>query len=169
MPAATRIVNAGVSGFSIRQIRAIAQTLLPKLKPRRVVLGLYASRVKRIDNPYVFHEGKSVRQDMVLHLKTVDGGISYTPYKNNTLKKLDWWFNDHWYFAGWLSKKVFTLLYEQPPDKHLPTRDSLELLLRELDGLNRLIAACSAPGSLDTSLSYAAWRSLCASRASIGV
>ncbi len=28
---------------------------------------------------------------------------------------------------------------------------------------------CSAPGSLDTSLSYAAWRSLCASRASIGV
>ena len=29
--------------------------------------------------------------------------------------------------------------------------------------------ACSAPGSLDTSLSYAAWRSLCASRASIGV
>ena len=33
----------------------------------------------------------------------------------------------------------------------------------------RLTAACSAPGSLDTSLSYAAWRSLCASRASIGV
>ena len=31
------------------------------------------------------------------------------------------------------------------------------------------IKQCSAPGSLDTSLSYAAWRSLCSSRASIGV
>ncbi len=29
--------------------------------------------------------------------------------------------------------------------------------------------ACTAPGSLDTRLSYAAWRSSCSSRASIGV
>ena len=41
-------------------------------------------------------------------------------------------------------------------------------LFNSCDGAVRK-AKCTAPGSLDTRLRYAAWRSSCSSRASIGV
>ena len=42
-------------------------------------------------------------------------------------------------------------------------------VLAEADAESQFIEDCTAPGFLDTSLGYAAWRSSCSSRASSGV
>ena len=47
--------------------------------------------------------------------------------------------------------------------------NSGRITLRVIWDFSEASIQCSAPGSLDTRLSYAAWRSPCSSRASIGV
>jgi hypothetical protein len=38
-----RVINAGVSGYSLAQIRLTAQELVPLLRPRLIVVGIYGS------------------------------------------------------------------------------------------------------------------------------
>ena len=63
--------------------------------------------------------------------------------------------------------------FDDDPGRFLKKANAINKTLHDneipISDRARIMAACSAPGSLDTSLSYAAWRSLCASRASIGV
>ncbi|MDB4497982.1 hypothetical protein N9251_01430 [Gammaproteobacteria bacterium] len=69
-----RVLNGGVSGYNIRQIRYAAEDYLP-LKPDIVVVGAYPNAANRLFSPYVYYEGYSVRQHTVGFLKMTDKGF----------------------------------------------------------------------------------------------
>ena len=52
-----RVVNGGVAGYSLTQIRLFTEELAQRLKPKVIVVGVYSSRYWRIDDPYVSFHG----------------------------------------------------------------------------------------------------------------
>ena len=53
--------------------------------------------------------------------------------------------------------------------RRFSAEEKIRIVLEGLRGEEGIAALCTAPGSLDTHLCYAAWRSSYSSRASIGV
>lgn len=87
---ATRIVNAGVSGYNLRQIRRTVEELVG-LGPRVVIVGVYPSRVWRLKDPYVYFEGNAVLQSSVPHLRPTVGGFLYSELGVSWLRDVHFW------------------------------------------------------------------------------
>ena len=86
------VSNAGVPGYSSRQIRQTIERLLPVLHPQLVVVGLYASSYWRTENPYVLFGGTLVSRDELPRLTVLPGAttagaaeIFYSPYDSRRL------------------------------------------------------------------------------------
>ena len=95
-----RVVNGGVAGYSLTQIRLFTEELAQRFKPKVIVVGVYSSRYWRIDDPYLSFHGMLIRKSETERIKVVDGGMIYTPFKTSWLKSLDFFFVDHFYFGA---------------------------------------------------------------------
>lgn len=71
---AARVLNGGVSGYSLRQIRLAAQDY-SSLQPDVVVAGVLPAVADRLVNPYEWYEGYAVRADKIPFLYKVDDGF----------------------------------------------------------------------------------------------
>ncbi|HEX6198916.1 MAG TPA: GDSL-type esterase/lipase family protein, partial [Thermoanaerobaculia bacterium] len=70
------VVNAGVPGYSSRQSAARARELLPRLRPRLVLLTVAAEWDElRCPRPFVYHEGFIVGSGYRDRLHLVDGNL----------------------------------------------------------------------------------------------
>lgn len=102
-----RIVNAGVSGYNMAQVRDWAEEICPKVAPNLVVLGLFVNGAERMKNPYVLFEGDIVRTQETSRLRSVDGGFLRTPMNRPWLQSLDFWLDEHFYVGAALLEQSY--------------------------------------------------------------
>ena len=148
-PDHVRVVNGGVAGYSLTQIRQFTEELAQRLKPKVIVAGVYSSRYWRIDDPYVFFHGLAMRKSETERIKVVNGGMIYTPFKTSWLKSLDFFLADHFYFGAHIlrasrSAAEKAARYVRPDPSQLTRSDiekSLKPLLREIERMRELCAA----------------------------
>jgi hypothetical protein len=149
LPDHIRVVNGGVAGYSLAQIRMFTEELAERLKPKVIVAGVYSSRYWRIDDPYVYFHGLAMRKSETERIKVVNGGMIYTPFKTSWLKSLDFFFADHFYF-GAHSLRASRSAAEKAaryvrPDSSQPTRADTEKLLKPLLGeIEKLRELCAS-------------------------
>lgn len=109
-----RVLNAGVPGYSIRQIRIQTEELLftEKLFPKTIIVGLYTSRYWRIQNPYVLHHGMVVMQSKIPSMKIIQNGYLTSSIQAPWMRQLDFWFAEHFQLGAYLlSLSVMTENY----------------------------------------------------------
>lgn len=90
------VVNAGVPGYSARQMRQSVEGLLPELRPNVVLFGMNSETFWRVEAPYVLLAGQLVRSSMLPELTVGRNGLYYSPITRwQWLKRLDVWLNQH--------------------------------------------------------------------------
>ena len=102
-----RIVNGGVSGYNMAQVRDWAEELAPRVAPDLIVLGLFVNGAERMKNPYVLHEGDVVRDRERPRIRAVDGGFLRTPMNRPSLQSLHFWLGEHSYVGAALLEQSF--------------------------------------------------------------
>jgi lysophospholipase L1-like esterase len=95
-----RVINAGVSGYSLRQIRLLAEELLPLLRPKLVVVGVYPPGADRVKDPFVFFEGTIVRQSEVPQIAPVEDGMLHSPFGRPWARSIDLWLDRNFYLGA---------------------------------------------------------------------
>lgn len=105
-----QVVNGGVSGYSLRQIRLLTEDLLQATEPELVILGLFTSRYWRLDNPYVLYQGKVVARDRVPRLVPVEGGFFYTSFERDGARRADVWLKQHYYTGAYVLDQAMKLV-----------------------------------------------------------
>lgn len=141
-----RVLNAGISGYSLTQIRLIIEELL-HLKPDKVVLGLYPSRYWRIKNPYVFYNGIIVVRNTISHIKPTEGGLLYSNFTHKRIQKIHFWMLENFYLGAhsmeMIRKLIIKVNQSDPPlkEKEPGTKDLLAPLLNELGNISQVVSA----------------------------
>lgn len=127
-----RVLNAGVSGYSVAQIRLTIEEFL-SLHPRVVVLGLYPSRAWRLQDPYVYYMGQAVLRSSLPHLRPKgDGSFVYSEIDAAGLRSVHLWMIEHFQIGARLLSGIRTLgtRFERP--KATSTEAEQQPLLEEL-------------------------------------
>ncbi len=142
-----RVVNAGVSGYSLAQIRILAEELLDRLEPRLVVLGLYSSRYWRIENPYVYWDGILVSRDRLPQITPMPGGFYHSPFETPRLRSADFYLGEKFYFGAHLlraarsARRAWRRGGDAPHEPgSLTTRQEMGPLLVELQRIHRTVS-----------------------------
>jgi hypothetical protein len=89
------VVNAGVPGYSARQIRQRLARYLPMVAPQVVIYGFTTETFTRMQNPVVFFGGTLVRSDALRGLRVTHNGLLYSPFRTPWLRSVDFWLNEH--------------------------------------------------------------------------
>jgi lysophospholipase L1-like esterase len=80
-----RSINAGVSGYSMKQIRATAEELLPLIDPQLIIAGLFVGGHSRIQDPYVLLNGDWIRKSKAKYMADRGDHYYYSgPYVDST-------------------------------------------------------------------------------------
>jgi len=92
----TGVVNAGVPGYSARQMRLQAVDLLEKVDPALVVAALYARSYWRVTEPYAVYGGALVLSSELPQLAvSASGDVIVTPFSPGALREADVWLKGH--------------------------------------------------------------------------
>ncbi len=99
-----RVINAGISGYSLEQIRDLTQELVPLLRPKLVVVGVYLRGYHRVNDPFVLLHGGTIQRSRIPDVVAVEGGILISPFHRPWLRRLDFWLDRHFHFGALLLK-----------------------------------------------------------------
>jgi len=101
-----RVVNAGVSGYSVKQMRQMAEELVPLYSPELVIIGVFPGGSDRIDNPYVLYGEHLVRTRDVPNMRVVEGGFLWydSAFENGIAARIEVWSQYNCHFAAYLLK-----------------------------------------------------------------
>ncbi len=143
-----RVLNAGVTGYSVRQCRLLLDELLETGSPRLVLVGVYASRGWRVESPYVYCHGRLVRAHDASGVVEMGRDLVYTPFARPSLRSLDLWADRYF----WTGARLLKLL-APPPDRVLPESSAdpqarLAPLLREVDRMAETACGRGIPFAL---------------------
>lgn len=101
------VMNAGVSGYSPRQIHRLTLDLIQELNPEVVIVGVYPAAVDRLFDPYVLFNGGLVRSSSVPHLRAFRDGYLFSPMYRPWMMAVDFWLDEHWSFGSYLWKELY--------------------------------------------------------------
>jgi len=89
-------VNAGVPGYSTRQMRQTVEEVAPELRPQVIVFAVAGENYWRVDRPYVLVRGYLIRTDFLPDVHWGREGVYYSPISRwPWLRELDLWMNEH--------------------------------------------------------------------------
>jgi hypothetical protein len=140
------VLNAGVPGYSLRQIRISAQELTDHLVPRLVIVGVYPSRYWRIADPYVLYRGVLIQQSRLQAASITPAGLIH-PDDSSGMGSLDLWFKKHFYAGAYLvqvAHKVQARMTRRPLTLDT-ARQQLAPLVSELDRLQAFLNSQRVP------------------------
>ncbi len=83
------VVNAGVSAYSLRQMRQLAEEWIPRTQPDLMLAGVYMAGYRRVTDPFVIWNGGLVRSSRISELEPADGGALYSPFSREWVRQLD--------------------------------------------------------------------------------
>jgi hypothetical protein len=86
-----KVVNAGVSGYNLRQVRLLAEELLGGGAMDAVVLEVHPWGYIRLEDPYTLFDGQLFQASALPRVRAVGGGFSYTPFRGAAMQQLDGW------------------------------------------------------------------------------
>jgi lysophospholipase L1-like esterase len=104
-----RVINAGIGAYSLKQIRMMAEELIPRLNPSLVMVGLFVEGFVRLDDPYVLLNGVTVRSSELRKLIPISGGFLYSPFHEQRVVAVDLWLDEHWYTGAHFTKVLHKL------------------------------------------------------------
>lgn len=116
---AVRVVNAGVPGYSARQIRLRLEELFPIIRPNLVVYGLTTETYTRMLRPIVLYGGTLVRSDALPGLRITEHGLLYSPYRRAWLREVDYWLNEHLQLGAHVlsrARLIYEMMNRRPGD-----------------------------------------------------
>lgn len=96
----TQVWNAGVTSYSVLQMRQAAAEYVPIIRPDLVIAGVYARGVTRLLDPYVLLGDGVVRRSALARIRPTPGGYRYSVFERPWLMTLDLWVTDHSWLAG---------------------------------------------------------------------
>jgi len=138
-PRLRRVLNAGVSGYSLKQIRLTAQDFAI-LQPDVVVAGILPVVADRLINPYQWYEGYAVRAEKIPFLRKVDNGFLAALPKADLSAATQFWLMQNLRIAAsiWFAVANWRLYASSSADQVNANVDSLlPALLDELGELDR--------------------------------
>ena len=103
----SQVINAGVSGYSLRQIRRLTLDLIEELNPEVVVVGVYPAAIDRLFDPYVLFNGGLVRTSSGPHLQASRDGYLFSPMYRPWMMAADFWLDEYWSFGSYLWKELY--------------------------------------------------------------
>jgi lysophospholipase L1-like esterase len=125
-----RVVNAGVPGYSARQLRQVVEAVVPKLRPQIVVFGVAGESYWRIERPYVLVRGYLIPTDIVPDLHLGSRGIYSSPISRWVwLRDFDFWMNEQFELGAHLLSASYRL-YEwvvRPPPHPISQPETIEI------------------------------------------
>lgn len=147
-----QVINAGVSGYSLRQIHRLTLDLIEELNPEVVVVGVYPAAVDRLFDPYVLFNGGLVRSSSVPHLQAFRDGYLFSPMYRPWMMAVDFWLDEHWSFGSYVWKELYKLRERMSGGKvPVPAAvveksrgaggDTIRPLLDELDSIRVFVRA----------------------------
>ncbi|HXG43336.1 MAG TPA: hypothetical protein VNJ71_01125 [Gemmatimonadales bacterium] len=143
-----RVINAGVSGYGLRQMRLWGEELVPRLRPAAVVLGFYVQGWRRVTDPYTYFNGGIVRASELPRIAPAAGGVLVARLGRPTLRGLEFWLDRHFWFGAHLLA-LAAAPRDRRPDPHLLTvREAAPRLapaLAELRSLARELGEAGIP------------------------
>lgn len=104
-----RVINGGVSGYGLHQIRMFTEELIPILQPELIVLGLFTEAYDRLDDPYILFHGAVVRSSETRRMQPVAGGFLRSRFWQPWAVDIDLWLAQHFYFGAHLSNAFQTI------------------------------------------------------------
>jgi hypothetical protein len=147
LPKSMRVVNGGVSGYSLSQIRLLIEELTMSFQPEIVVLGVYSSAYWRLNDPYVYLNGNAVLSSMVPQLRATEGGFLYSDISNKRLERVQWWLMENFHLGAYLLETVRhlegKLIGPKQNDNKASssTEEKLIPLLNELEAIKKLLSS----------------------------
>lgn len=120
------VLNAGIPGYSARQMRKTAEEVIPELHPRIVVFGMNVETYWRVENPYVYHRGQLVGTSSLTQVTAGRRGLYLSRIEKWTwLQRLDIWLNQHFELGAHLlaaAQRVYELFVDQHRGEQAPPR-----------------------------------------------
>jgi hypothetical protein len=139
-PRAHRVLNAGVSGYSLKQIRLTAQDF-SSLRPGVIVAGVLPVVADRLINPYQWYEGYAVRAAKIPFLRKIDDGFLAALPDSSMPPEMQFWLMQNLRIVAsiWLAVANRQSADSSTSGQAAATADSLLLpLLDELAALDQL-------------------------------
>lgn len=142
---AVRVINAGISGYSVRQMRMLGEELVPILHPEAVVIGVYLLGLDRVANPFVYFNGGIARRNALPQLAPAKGGALVAGFRRPALRRIELWLDQHLWFAADLVLFARSLV-DRPstPPTQMTNERAQRLAAPSIDDLQRLSTVLSA-------------------------
>jgi len=96
------VINAGIFGYNLAQIRDHTEELLPEFSPKVAILGVFSGGFDRLKDPYTIFGNIVIRQSEIRQAHLVKGGLVYSRMNNPSLIAFDHWLETHSYFGAQL-------------------------------------------------------------------
>jgi hypothetical protein len=103
------VFNAAVSGYSLEQALNTASYLAPKIEPDIIVVGVFLYGLNRLENPFVYYKGYSVRKDKVERAMIFDDELIILHFKNHSLKMAEAFFYHYSAFYNFVVQRLHNL------------------------------------------------------------
>jgi lysophospholipase L1-like esterase len=107
--ASIAVVNGGIPGYGLAQMRDLTEELLPNIDPQLVILAVYAGGFDRMRDPFTALGSFVVRSSSIGQIRIVDGGVIIS-HQTPSLAPFDLWLKSHWYSGAYLYDAVYRLL-----------------------------------------------------------
>jgi lysophospholipase L1-like esterase len=150
--AGAAVLNAGVPGYSARQIRLSALDLLDRVDPAFVVAAFYVRSYWRVNEPYAVFGGALVMSRHRPQLAiTASGDLVFTPFRSGPLRDLDVWLKGHLQLPAHVLDRLGPKLWPERlvpqdyPDRMKWTEADYQPALDELAQLHDTLAARRIP------------------------
>ena len=149
LPKPIRVINGGVTGYSVRQMRLMTQELVPKFKPEVVIVAVFSLGLDRIENEFAMYGGHLVRTRDVPNITPYKNGYIWyrSTLANPLLASMDLWCQKFAHFPAYalkVSQRYGVIETVQPPAiDNDPGTESKEInaLSDELSAISKFLDA----------------------------
>lgn len=130
------IYNAAVSGYSLEQAVNTAKYLNRKINPDVIIVGVFIYGLNRLEDPFVYHKGYSVKKSMVSRSLTFNDQLFILHFENEFLKTIEAFFYDYSALYNFTVERLHNLkdqLSESAPNSFDHLTEKANGLLNELN------------------------------------
>ena len=101
-----RVYNAAVSGFSVNQAIDNGIELSELIQPKITIVGFYLNSLDRIDDPFQYYEGFSVKRSAIPYAKVTNDELLFSFWKSEPIKTIEIYFKQNSVLYQFIEQRV---------------------------------------------------------------
>lgn len=117
--------NAAVSGYNLEQMKLTADRLVLLINPNIIILGLTIDALDRINDPYVYFHGFSLKQSKVQYAQAYGDELYIHHFKNTLLRRIEYYPLKYSVLYNFIISKLIILKQEYISDKNRENDNSI--------------------------------------------